>query len=162
MTMTINTEQLKQNIDLRELAGRYTELRKETSNELSGACPKCGGADRFHCTAHWYMCRHCHEKRGDAIEFTQWLKGCDFKQAAAMLTNAAMPAPTTKRTPDAGRTTAQPQEWQRKAAAGVDNAHVCLFNDSDVQADAGRAYLDSRGIEAHTWQVFASIPRLSR
>jgi len=154
ITKTIDTAQLKQSIDLREMVGRYTELRKETARELSGACPKCGGADRFHVADDWFFCRRCHEKRGDVIEFTAWMNGCDFLAAVAMLTNAPLPVPTMKRTPITKRHPEQPQDWHRRATTIVDNAHYRLFNDSDVEAEAGRAYLDSRGIEPHAWQAF--------
>jgi hypothetical protein len=155
ITKTIDTDQLKQNIDLRDVAGRFTELRKASGEkELAGPCPKCGGADRFHVADDWFMCRQCHEKRGDAIEFTMWLNGCDFKEAAAVLTNTPMPTTTAKRAPTPKRPSEQPQDWQRKAAAIVDNAHLRLFNDSDTQAEAGRAYLDSRGLAPHAWQAF--------
>jgi hypothetical protein len=157
MTITnrIDAHTVKQNIDLRDVAGRYTELRKASGQrELCGPCPKCGGDDRFHVADDWFFCRQCHEKRGDAIEFTQWLNGCDFKEAVATLTGAAMPTPATRRTPTTKRPTEQPEDWQRNATTIVDNAHARLFNDSDIQAEAGRAYLDSRAIEPHAWQAF--------
>ena len=37
--------------DMLELARRYTTLRRESSHEWAGPCPRCGGDDRFHCTA---------------------------------------------------------------------------------------------------------------
>jgi hypothetical protein len=154
-TKTIDTNTVKQHIDLRELAGRYTELRKASGQkELCGACPKCGGADRFHCTAEWFFCRQCHPKPGDAIEFIMWINNCGFKAAAAILTGVAQSVPATKRAPATKRTTEQTQEWQRNAAALVDAAHRQLFNERSTQADVGRAYLDSRGIESHAWQAF--------
>lgn len=155
---TIDTEQIKQNTDLRELAARYTELRKETVKELAGPCPKCGGNDRFHCTDEWFMCRQCHPKRGDAIEFFMWQQGVDFKGAVAMLTNAPMPAtaPQTKRTPAPKHRgpQARPEDWTRGATFKVDQAHRRLLDDNDKEAEDGRAYLDSRGIEPHTWIAF--------
>jgi hypothetical protein len=154
-TSTIDTNTVKQHIDLRELAGRYTELRKASGQkELCGACPKCGGHDRFYCQANFFACRQCHEKRGDAIEFTSWLNGCDFRQAVAMLTNAPTLTAATKRAPTPKHQAEQSQDWQHKAALSVHKAHLRLFNDSDLQAEAGRAYLDSRGLESHTWQAF--------
>ncbi len=46
-TKTIDTETIKRNTNLIDLASRYAEMRKESSNEYSGACPKCGGDDRL-------------------------------------------------------------------------------------------------------------------
>lgn len=153
ITKTIDTEQIKQSIDLCELAARYTELRKETPSELAGPCPKCGGDDRFHCTAEWFMCRQCHAKRGDAIEFFMWLNGVDFKSAVAMMTNT--PAPTAqpaKRTPK--RPEAQPAEWQQRAMARVNEAHRRLLDDTDRDAQAGRDYLLGRGSDPFAWKAF--------
>lgn len=155
ITKTIDTEQIKQSIDLRELAARYTELHKEAANELAGPCPKCGGDDRFHCTDEWFMCRQCHPKRGDAIAFVMWKDNVDFKGAVAHITNTpATPAQPPRRTPATKRPEAQPEDWQRKAAQKVDQAHRRLMDDTDQAAEAGRAYLDSRGIEPHTWIAF--------
>ena len=130
-------------------------MRKETVNELAGPCPKCGGNDRFHCEADWFFCRQCHAKRGDAIEFVMWMNGSDFKTAVATLTNAPLPtAQPVRRPPAPKRPTEQPQDWQRKAAGMVDQAHRRLIGDTDQVAEAGRAYLDSRGIYPHTWIAF--------
>ncbi len=154
-TKTIDTSSVKQSVDLRELAARFTELRRASGDkELCGPCPKCGGNDRFHCQADWFSCRQCHPKRGDAIEFFMWLNGVDFKSAVAMLTNSPMPSTTTKRTPAPKHQAEQPQDWQRKAATQVKQAHQRLMNDADVQAEVGRQYLDNRGLQPHTWIAF--------
>src|SRR5262245_57835573 len=60
MIQAIDTDRIKQTADLRELAARSTVLRKESSRELSGPCPKCGGDDRFHVKADWWQCRQCY------------------------------------------------------------------------------------------------------
>lgn len=153
---TIDTAQLKESIDLRELAARHTELHRESAHELAGPCPKCGGNDRFHCTVDWFMCRQCHEKRGDAIEFVMWLNGCDFKEAVATLTNAPMPTtPLIRRAPAPKRHTEQPADWQRSAAQRVAQAHQRLMDDSDTEAEAGRTYLEHvRKLEPHIWTTF--------
>jgi len=155
ITKTIDTDTVKQNVDIRELAERYVELRKETPNELAGPCPKCGGNDRFHCEADWFFCRQCHPKRGDAIAFVMWIDGVDFKSAVATLTNAPMPSSPVKRTPTPKRPEAQPEEWQRKAAQKVDQAHRRLLDNGDKEAEAGRAYLKNRGLDPFTWKAFA-------
>ena len=59
-TNTIDTETIKKNTNLIDLASRYTELRRESSKESSGACPKCGGDDRFHVTNEMFFCRQCY------------------------------------------------------------------------------------------------------
>lgn len=152
ITKTIDTDSVKRKIDLREYADAYTTLDRVSVREKSGPCPKCGGTKRFHCRADWFFCRDCHEKRGDVIEFVMWMNGCDFKTAVSILTDTPLPAPTTKRTPDAKRNKVEFDA--SKATTLATTAHNRLLDDNDHQADAGRAYLDSRGIESHTWLAF--------
>ena len=155
-TRAIDTQAINQSIDLRDYAGRYSTLRRESAHELAGPCPKCGGDDRFHCDADWFFCRQCHTKRGDAIEFVTWKDGVSFKEAVATLTNTPMPiAPATRRTPTPKRPTEQPQDWQRKAEAITAQAHARLLDDNNEGAEAGRHYLEHvRKLEPHVWQAF--------
>lgn len=134
ITQTIDIPSVKQSIDLIDYAGHYTTLHRESAHEQAGPCPKCGGEDRFHCTADWFMCRQCHPKRGDAIEFVMWVNGRTFKEAVAILTNAPMPSPVIKRTPATKLASGQPEDWQRKATVLVNTAHDRLFDDSDQAA----------------------------
>ena len=69
----VDTQALRSSIDLREIAGAHSELKRLTPAESAGACPKCGGDDRFHAQSEWFFCRQCHEKRGDVIELVQFL-----------------------------------------------------------------------------------------
>lgn len=156
MTKTIDTQQIKQNIDLRELAGRYTELRRASGDmELCGPCPKCGGHDRFHCTANWFMCRKCHPKRSDAIEFVRWLERLDFKSALAWLTNAPTPTVAPARREPTIKHRAVRSHWNQRRAENEDKvAYGRLMDDADQQAQAGRLYLESRGFLPHTWQIY--------
>ncbi len=151
---TIDTQQVNQAVDLREYAGAYTTLHRESAQELAGPCPKCGGRDRFHVTADWFICRQCHPKRGSAIEFTMWREGLDFRQAVAMLTNAPTPAPATQRRPAPKPAATQAPDWQRDALNIANHAHWRLRDDTDAGAQAARAYLDSRGLEPQTWIAF--------
>jgi len=151
-TTTIDTSSVKQSIDLRELAARFTELRSASGdNELCGPCPKCGGNDRFHCEADWFFCRQCHPKRGDAIAFVMWIDGVDFKSAVALLTNAPMPTTSpTKRT-----RAAKANEWNEPAQrAKVLSNHSALVDGKVSQAHACIAYLESRGINKTAINVF--------
>ncbi len=77
---------LKSRLDLRELAMRYTRLRRVSARELAGPCPRCGGEDRFHVQAGWWFCRQCHPKRGDAIELVRFLNlAHSFRDAVTVL-----------------------------------------------------------------------------
>lgn len=146
------------NVDLRDYAGTYTTLHRASgTTELSGPCPnpKCGGTDRFHVTADWFFCRQCHAKRGDALEFVQWLDGVDLKTAVAKLTNTPLPAPATKRAPKRKAAQDEKSDWnQQKADRCAAESMKRLFDDADAGAEAGRRYLLNRGLEPHTWQAF--------
>jgi hypothetical protein len=148
-------EDTKQRTDLRELATRSIELCKASGEkELQGPCPKCGGDDRFHVRADWFFCRHCHPKRGDAIEFIMWRDGVNFQEACARLDSGRIITQIKKQTParKATRTTADDENWQRKITKIVDEAHDRLFD--LPEGEAGRNYLLGRGLEPHTWAAF--------
>ena len=85
-------------IDLVALAGRHTHLKRIASTrggEHAGPCPRagCGGKDRFHVQASGgadgrgqWMCRTCHSRWGDAVEFVIWLGlATDFRGACEWL-----------------------------------------------------------------------------
>jgi len=138
--------------DLIELAGRYTQLRKASgTKEWEGPCPKCSGRDRFHVKADAFFCRQCHEKFGDAIEFVQWMDGCDFVEAIEKLTGVKpmLQAPVKQIAPAPKPQIKQPEGWRAKAEAIVAQAHTLL-----MQEGPGADYLDGRGIQPHAWEAF--------
>jgi DNA primase len=79
-------------VDLVNLIGADTYLKKVASTaggEYHGACPFCGGKDRFrvqpyHQEGGRWGCRQC-QRRGDAIAYIRERDGVDFKTAVAML-----------------------------------------------------------------------------
>ncbi len=155
----IDTSEIKSKVDLRDLAGRLVELRNEKSNgsEMSGPCPKCGGADRFHVTSDWWFCRQCHEKRGDAIGLVQFLGlASDFRSAIDYLNGWTPTAPAGangKLRPDhkAGSSTWQTSTWQRDARQFLDTAALRL---GLPEGAPGRDYLVRRGIMPATWAAY--------
>jgi len=92
--MAFDTKILKtQAPDLLGLVSPLTPLRKiggSGGGEWSGACPFCGGSDRFsvqpyHEEPRW-LCRHCTEaKWKDVIEFVQRRDGINFVDACTLL-----------------------------------------------------------------------------
>ena len=50
-------------------------LKRKTATESAGSCPKCGGQDRFVINDGKFLCRNCHPKFGDVIEFHAWMEG---------------------------------------------------------------------------------------
>jgi hypothetical protein len=144
---------LKESIDMREVAGRFTALYGKT--EMQGPCPQCGGGDRFHCDKLGWFCRQCAPPKPawrDVIEFFQWKNGLDFAAAVMMVENFAkasvtLPPPTVKRT-----TTPVEQDaaWREQAAARVarDMGHLRTFG------CPGQEYLLGRGLTRETWDRF--------
>lgn len=122
--------------------------------EKCGACPKCGGKDRFHVRSfggrNYFFCRQCHEQRGDAIEYMRWLHGMSFKQALdALGAKAAAHKPVE-------RPIAEPVElaparaWQAEITKRVDECAAYLHSDNK-KAVAALNYLHrERGLQAAT------------
>lgn len=155
-TQTIDTKQIKQNVSLIDLAGRYSELRKESPSEYSGPCPKCGGTDRFHCKGDMFFCRQCYpldnNQPHDAIAFLQWVEGKTFVDACNALTGNYQ-ATVTQARPAAKE--AKPREWneenQRQQAM---RAHNALIAQKADEARAALVYLQGRGIDLDTVKAF--------
>jgi DNA primase len=93
------TDRTLANIDLVALASQHTRLKRIASTrggEYAGPCPRigCAGRDRFHVQAaggadgrgQW-MCRACHSRWSDAVQFLIWLGlAHDFRTACDWLT----------------------------------------------------------------------------
>jgi hypothetical protein len=146
---TIDTDAIKQSIDLRTIAGRDVQLRKHTARELCGPCPVCGGTDRFFVAADYWGCRHC-QTGGDAIAYMQFAHHVNFQEAVAMLAPNAMPTISQPRQPATTRTPTQSPEWIARASALMATYAAALF----AGDNAGAAYLVDRGLCADTWQAF--------
>lgn len=141
-------EGLKDNTDLRDLAGDYTELRKESNVEMSGPCPRCGGDDRFHVKADWFFCRQCNAEGGDVIDFLQWVGAAHtFTDAVEMLDGyIENPKPTRKARPVQRQ---QPITWNAagRQILNLANMQEMLFADDNPGAD----YLRGRSLHPSTW-----------
>jgi cation transport regulator ChaC len=142
------------------LAGRLVALRKESTAELSGPCPKCGGGDRFHVKADLFFCRQCYPlengKPHDAIEFVTWAGlAHDFRGAVDYLGGRALPSPAVIRrapmAPSPKPAAWKAQDWQdatrRELAAAVTRL-------ASPAGDPGAEYLLRRGILPETWQAW--------
>ncbi len=150
--MTKTIEEIRRNFDLLALAERDTRLKRTGAGWWAGACPFCGGRDRFvlHQTADgWrWFCRHCANARYlDALDYVQRREGLDFKAAARKLdadfSPLRQPQPTEKPPQDADTI----KRLARLAAA----ASKAIDDDSPLAAEV-RAYLWRRGFIEPTWQ----------
>lgn len=156
----IDTVEVKQRVDLRALAGRYTQLRKAAGErELEGPCPKCGGTDRLHVQSGWWFCRGCYPldngQPHDAIAFVRWLNpGLSFAEAVAQLAGGqVLPASALRVAPAPARRREkqQPVSWRAEAEQEVERAHAALWR---AEGEPAQQYLERRGLEPATWLAF--------
>jgi hypothetical protein len=154
MKTAIDTAQLKQSIDLIDLVGRYTELRKVSPKEWHGPCPWCGGDDRFRVTADHFACRQCGRK-GDAIEFIMQQRNVDFKEAVSLLGGNIPMNTSEKRKPISkpAESTAKPLDDSK--ARKLMEAHRKLVSLADGVSRRCMAYLADRGITIGTIEAFS-------
>lgn len=115
-----------QTADLYTLIGQDTVLRKAAGThggEYQGACPFCGGKDRFRVwpndTKPGWWCRMC-EKGGDAIQYLRE-KGMTFQDACALLGVPLESRPMAQAViAPPVECNAPPALWQESATAFVD------------------------------------------
>ena len=140
-------------IDLVALAGQRVALTKIAAQEYAGACPRCAGHDRFHVTATWFFCRHCHEVRGDALAYLAWVNNTDFVTTCQQLVGGSLPMATAAPSTPAPKERKQGAEWAQGALRKLVAAQAKLLADDDAGA-AGRAYLLGRGLQPETWAAY--------
>lgn len=77
-------ELIKQTVDLLDLIGSDTDLKKVGSNEYAGPCPKCGGKDRFRVNlVKGWFCRKCQSEEhwNDQLDYIQWRDNVSLVEA---------------------------------------------------------------------------------
>lgn len=126
-----------------------TELAPHARNEVSGPCPKCGGDDRFVVNdgEGWWMCRQCHQQRGDVIGLVSWLYDLEFMNAVARLTDAP---PVTDRPKRRKKKKRKPSESMAEWL--LDYTLECC---GDYIGSPGRDYMISRGVTDDTAMLFS-------
>ena len=150
--------------DVFSLAEEETSLHKVAVNEYAGACPGCGGTDRFRVrysreAGVWsFMCRSCWDaaqylpekgrKRGwgDAIDYLRHYRGMTF-QEAKMLVVGQEPAGIS-------RQLVQPRyltpEWQEATQKAMRTHQDRLWSDDTLALE----YAQSRGLYDHIIKQF--------
>lgn len=131
-------------------------LKKQATTgggEYAGACPWCGGNDRFRVWAESgrYWCRGC-GKAGDEIQYLREHRGLSFIEACEYLGHDPGPRRDTARTAptiwEPGEAKAPGALWQSKARAFIDRAIDTLWT---PQGDTMRAWLhDKKGLNDAT------------
>jgi ribosomal protein L37AE/L43A len=148
----IDTADVKAQTNLPALVSQAVPLRKVAAQEYAGACPRCGGVDRLHVnSAYGWMCRQCHPKWADAIEWVRFLHRVSFQEAIAML-GGAKTMPTTNFKP-AQRTSPPPAKGWDDATRARHMAHLQRCQ-AAMDGSDGEAYLVDRGFCPDTWRAY--------
>jgi len=150
----MDTQAINQTTKILPLIGY--DLRKAGKYAI-GACPFCGGKDRFtikHTPQgdRWY-CRQCGDGRyHNAIDFIMRRDDCDFKTALQILKQDAPIVPLPRVNPPEAEPIKPPSpDWQVSAWRHVDRAGDELFSD---RGQVARDYLFSRGLHRGTWYAW--------
>jgi hypothetical protein len=112
-------------------------LKKVAAAELAGACPHCGGQDRFSVNTRKQVwnCRGC-AKGGDVVSLVQHARGLDFLEAVAFLTGEDIRArPAQKPVPSVSKS---------ETRASLTLAQIASVLGGEVTADRVRAPLPGR------------------
>lgn len=118
------------------------ELKRITANEMAGACPECGGKDRFRVflSKNRWWCRGCN-KSGDAIDFLRDFRNKSFSEACQIVGETEKLSHCREK---GCKSTPEPRKWQavkknepaelyqRKAAEFIENTHKELLNQTDI------------------------------
>jgi DNA primase len=151
----IDTKAVLARVDLLDLIGRDTKLRKVASTrggEWAGPCPYCrDGDDRFRvqpAQGLWY-CRQCSEKWDDAIAYVRKRDGLGFVEACERLAGGSLTTLQSK--PQLQPATPAEMEpsakWRDTAETIVAEATAALWSDA---GEKGLAYLHKRGLTDET------------
>lgn len=150
---------LTKGIDLVGLIGQVTPLKKVSTHEYAGGCPKCGGKDRFHVHQEkgWF-CRVCQgeTKFHDAIDFRQWMYGERITQAienllgGRKLDRGAIERISLERNE---REQARRAEEHRQQEAARDRLQAGRVWETYHANEAGRELWRARGI-SDDWQDY--------
>lgn len=111
---------------------RVKKVAGTNGGEYAGACPWCGGNDRFRVWPNKgrYWCRRCH-KTGDAIQYIRDFRGLSYQEACFFVGREPEPKEQAQTAPSA----CEPMEantpsdtWQVKARAFLDRMIDCLWS----------------------------------
>ena len=141
---------------LLDLVQADVTLRRSSSRELAGPCPKCGGNDRFTVTpdagsdgAGLWWCRGCNAG-GDAVSYLREVRGLSYRDACSLLERdpgerTQPPRPREQRPAiEVKACPPPPDPWQERAEK------LTAWAQTNMHAEAGersRAYLAGRGLD---------------
>jgi hypothetical protein len=161
---TESIRDLKERIDLRDIAAQFTTLSGQA--ERVGPCPRCGGVDRFHVRPQMFFCRQCypaeqHQGRHDIYDFARFVGlAHNFREAYQIVADWSNQAPSPVRPilESAPKVDYRTEAWQQAARSEVERSHQLLLS---PQGKLGHAYLAGRMLRPETW-VAAKLGLSSR
>lgn len=152
----MDAQTINQSYDLLALAMGDTKLKRSGAFYI-GACPFCGGRDRFNLkqTAEgWrWFCRKCgDDKYHGAIDYIMRRDHLDFKQVLESLGGSVQIRPREMVKPQPPAITLPDQPWQSQHWREIERASKDLIE--SPQAHPGRDYLLSRSLDRATWEIY--------
>ena len=141
-------------INLLESDGFTLKKMASTSGgEYSGACPFCGGVDRFRVWPEHnggrYWCRGC-DRKGDTIQYLREYRNLSFKAACRLLNKAPRPLavpPSAAQSRKELTAVIDSARWSEQAANFQETFVDCLWSE---QGESARAFLSGRGLNDST------------
>lgn len=153
----MNAQDINKTFDLFSLAQGDTKL-KHAGKFYIGACPFCGGKDRFNLTQKpdgWrWLCRHCTDtKYKTPIDYVMRRDGLEFNQALESMggdSKSIAPWPPRQLTEPAQPEIVLPDsQWQTQRRHEVTIASEALLANMPA-----RDYLTSRRIDPSMWNIY--------
>lgn len=147
----MDAQTINQNYDLLALVSNDTRL-KHSGHFYIGACPFCGGRDRFNLKEtpegwRWF-CRKCgDDKYHDAIDYIMRRDDLNFKQALESMGGDIQHPPRTQIIAHDPGFVFPDLDWQSDAWRKVDAASDRLMSKA---GEVGKLYLEERGISRAT------------
>lgn len=145
--MIENANEINRRVDLLQLTGISKKISSSGGGEYAGACPMCGGTDRFRVQpfgsdgGKWF-CRGCGEGRWHSpIDFIMMRDKVDFKNAVAKLTGVSAPIiqpPQQVKTNDKDK-------WNEAATKFLSESKL-----SFLDAEKAITWLANRGLSIET------------
>jgi hypothetical protein len=157
----MDAQNINQTFDLLALAQSDADL-KHVGKYYIGACPFCGGTDRFNLlltTDGWrWLCRNCTDARYKSpIDYIMRRDGLDFKQALETM-GGKFSAPASRSNPGrSGPVSIQivlpDATWQARCWHEVTEASYAL-GEFELSAQLARIYLQERALDPSTWNIY--------
>ena len=150
----MNAQDINQSYDLLTLCMGDTKL-KQSGSFYIGACPFCGGRDRFNLKQtqdgwRWF-CRKCGDgKYHGSIDYIMRRDNKDFKQVLESLGGDTI-RPREMVTPEKPALTLPDLSWQSERWEEVNTTSQTLID--SPKAEQARKYLSGRYLDRATWEV---------